>query len=346
MHLSASAPAKLIFLGEYAVLEGAPALVAAVDCRAHVTLSGHCGSGWRLSAPQLGIRDMELGENGEIDDVTDSTTRDSLALFDAVRRTVMSQAPALSTLSIQIDTAAFYNNNRKLGLGSSAAVAVALTTALSAAAGRVPDRASVQALASEAHRRAQGGIGSNADIAAAVHGGILGYRSGQTPAPVELPTALWLQPVVLNESASTTELVGRVLELKERAPQAFQSVMQPLQDLAEQGYNAFRAHESTAFTHVFSAYYEALEQLGRVAGADIVSASHEALHSAALDAGIHYKSCGAGGGDLGLLAAAHSQDKHNAAARRIADTTGCTLLEAELGAQGVALENAPVTATL
>ena len=39
MSFVATAPAKLVFLGEYAVLEGAPALVAAVDRSVRVTVA-------------------------------------------------------------------------------------------------------------------------------------------------------------------------------------------------------------------------------------------------------------------------------------------------------------------
>ena len=37
MRFSASAPGKAVLSGEYAVLQGAPAIAMAVDCRARVT---------------------------------------------------------------------------------------------------------------------------------------------------------------------------------------------------------------------------------------------------------------------------------------------------------------------
>ncbi|MFU8876606.1 MAG: hypothetical protein ACNA7E_00585, partial [Wenzhouxiangellaceae bacterium] len=48
----ASAPGKLIVIGEYAVLEGAPALVLGLNRRVRVTALPGQG---RLSAPQLGL---------------------------------------------------------------------------------------------------------------------------------------------------------------------------------------------------------------------------------------------------------------------------------------------------
>ena len=340
MLLSASAPAKLIFLGEYAVLEGAPALVAALDCRAYVTLQGTSGSQWWLSAPELGIQDLPLGQDGELPATLAADTRDALSLFDAVRRTMAHEILGPGPVRIQIDTRSLFSNGRKLGLGSSAAVAVALTVALAAAAGVTLENQTALALAGRAHHRAQGGIGSNADVAAAVYGGFLGYHAGRTPSPVTAPPDLWLQPVQLEQSASTTELVGKVMALKEVSPERFNKLMRPLLERAEQGYKAFATHDTVAFLRTFSHYHGALEQIGEASGADIISAPHRALHAATRDTGVSYKSCGAGGGDLGLLAAQQKHRNNDAIARQIAHSTGCQLLEAQLGAPGVTIENA------
>ena len=46
--IEASAPGKLVLSGEYAVLSGGPALVAAVDRRVTCTLSSREQGGWRF----------------------------------------------------------------------------------------------------------------------------------------------------------------------------------------------------------------------------------------------------------------------------------------------------------
>ncbi len=53
--IEASAPGKLVLSGEYAVLAGAPALVAAVDRRVTCTLSSRDQGGWRFSS--IGYKD-------------------------------------------------------------------------------------------------------------------------------------------------------------------------------------------------------------------------------------------------------------------------------------------------
>ena len=52
----ASAPGKLVVTGEYAVLEGAPAVVLAVGRRAQVVLDSSADADYRIDTPGLGIR--------------------------------------------------------------------------------------------------------------------------------------------------------------------------------------------------------------------------------------------------------------------------------------------------
>ena len=59
MNVRTSAPGKVILSGEYAVLDGAPAVVMAVDRRARVSVSAGSGDWHRVSAPGLFEGDFE-----------------------------------------------------------------------------------------------------------------------------------------------------------------------------------------------------------------------------------------------------------------------------------------------
>ncbi len=148
----ATAPGKLILTGEYAVLDGAPALVIAVDRRVIAT-----GASARCSSPFLLAVAREL----------------------ALRYGADSPS-ARAALRVAVDSSAFYaasDCTQKLGLGSSAAVTVA-AAALALAAQGSNDRDEVLAIALAAHANAQGtkgARGSGADIAAAVYGGAIVY---------------------------------------------------------------------------------------------------------------------------------------------------------------------------
>ncbi len=55
-----SAPGKMVLLGEYAVLFGAPAVVAAVNRRARVELAPSPSSDWVVKAPGFSDRPAEF----------------------------------------------------------------------------------------------------------------------------------------------------------------------------------------------------------------------------------------------------------------------------------------------
>jgi phosphomevalonate kinase len=57
-HILSTAPGKLILLGEYAVLEGTPALVAAVNRFAKVDIS--TGNEYLCKSPTLKIADLKF----------------------------------------------------------------------------------------------------------------------------------------------------------------------------------------------------------------------------------------------------------------------------------------------
>ena len=143
--MSVSAPGKLMLLGEYAVVDGGLAVVAAVNRRA---------VGVVLAEPDPAP--------------------------SAVVQAVLTQAQAEGAVvppGVRIDTSAFHDaHGAKLGLGSSAAVAV-ITAAL--ATGRGDD--DVLDLAVHGHRAAAGGKGSGVDVAASFSGGVVATRAQPGP---------------------------------------------------------------------------------------------------------------------------------------------------------------------
>ena len=294
-----SAPGKLFLLGEYAVLEGAPALLTAVDRRATVTATA--SASWRLTARELGIEALPLGQAGALPSDLDAATRSSLTLFDAVRTSVAAvvTTPRGRPLDLVIDTAALHRDGHKLGLGSSAAVATALTAALTSAGGLGLDRDALFAIASAAHHAAQDGSGSGGDIAAAVHGGLLLYTPGESPVSATWPSELALFAVMTGTGSSTVDLVARVAGYREREPLAYGRDLDALCALAAEAEEALA--DTDAFLALADEYFHALEALGAHADAGIVTERHQELRPLAAASGAVFKPTGAGGGDLGLV---------------------------------------------
>lgn len=309
-----SAPGKLFLLGEYAVLEGAPALVAAVNRRAAVRLKPSPDGYWRLTAAQIGVRGLRLEADGRLPAALDAQTAAALNVYAAVRELAVDTLPVLH---LEIDTAAFHQAGHKLGLGSSAAVAAALTDAFARAAGETLDRAALCERAMAGHRAAQEGAGSGADIAAAVYGGLVVFTSDNAPGQLSWPQDLHATAIVTGSGADTRALLDRVAAYAHRDPDGYRECMQPLWALAEAGRRALADDDVAAFLQAADAYHAGLALLGEAAAAGIVTAAHRELHAVIADAGGVFKPSGAGGGDLGLAFAADATT-HAAVGRAVA----------------------------
>ncbi|TFC77915.1 hypothetical protein E3O45_06615 [Cryobacterium sp. TMS1-20-1] len=325
--ITSSAPGKLFLLGEYAVLHGAPALLAAVDRRVTVTVVP-AGS-WRLHAQSIGIQHLDLDDEGQLPAALNAQTRSTLRLFDTVRAAVRARVGG-GPFEISIDSAELSRDGHKLGLGSSAAVASALTAALARASRLHLDRAALFTLAQSAHRAAQDGTGSGGDVAASVYGGLLSYAVGATPVPLQWPTDLTMLAVVTGEGSVTTDLVGRVNDFGAAHP------LQHAQDVARLTRLAHTAQSALAdraeFLRLIDDYFTALARLDSHAEAGIVTARHRELRVVAQRAGGVFKTSGAGGGDVGLAFSASGL-----AAERLAAAltdAGASVVPLVLGAEG------------
>ncbi|MCY7403466.1 MAG: hypothetical protein LH475_02320 [Cryobacterium sp.] len=322
-----SAPGKLFLLGEYAVLEGAPALLTAVDRRVRVRIEESDSERWLLDAPGLGIHNLSLQPDGALPPALDRSTREKLRLFDAVRRAVAESGAAVSTaapraLSISIDSSELSLGGYKLGLGSSAAVSVALTAGLAHVRSLNFDKGALFEVAVAAHRQAQDGVGSGADVAAAVNGGLISYSRGATVtqaaslAALAWPEDLTMMVVVTGTGSSTPELVGRVSEYAKRNDAGYRADLARLTALAQRATAALGSADT--FLTLTSEYFEALETLDAHAGAGIISDRHRELHALAAQSGGVFKSSGAGGGDVGLAFARRGAPARDLAAALLA----------------------------
>ncbi|MDX1562273.1 MAG: hypothetical protein R3305_05075 [Gammaproteobacteria bacterium] len=290
MFVRASAPGKLVLLGEYAVLDGARALVVAVDRRATAELEPASGTTNRVTTRMPG------------ETVTESASGQptGVGLVDALAATGVE--PRWPAWSLTLDSSAFFADQLKLGLGSSAAALVALAGAWWAAAGRSkrPELAELVAC----HRAFQHGAGSGIDVAAAWAGGALEFSLSADSEPVigsvRLPKSVGFAGIFAGGSASTPGLVGQYRRWAEERPTAAAVLRQRMTDVAALGCAAVTEQDGTAFVTAIAAYGQCLGALGDAIGADLVTSEHRAIGELAGEFGLAYKVSGAGGGDVGI----------------------------------------------
>ncbi|HPC84266.1 MAG TPA: hypothetical protein P5234_11425 [Thermoanaerobaculaceae bacterium] len=316
--IAASAPGKAVLLGEYAVLEGAPALVMAVPVRAVVKVRATGDRLCTLEAPDLGVR----GQRFHFDRTRvrwvprpAPPVAARLRVLGAVLSDQQLRAPGgVGSCAIETDTRAFVSPaGVKFGFGSSAAVAAAAWAALTALAdGRPPSPAAVLAAVLEAHRAAQRGAGSGVDVAASCLGGVLEYRlEGRGRRRrlecrrVAWPERLRIVAIHTGEAASTPEFVRLVRELARRDRTAYRELMSALAELARAGCAAVQHGDMQALLATSRAYCGLMGELGRRSGADILSAAHLRVQALVEREGAAYKPSGAGGGDFGVALTEH-----------------------------------------
>lgn len=316
----ASAPGKLVLCGEYAVLDGAPAVCMAVNRRAQAKVTSVDSQWHRVSAPGYSSLEGRFAVNGSA--ISWSQGEDEYQIVDAVWRTVM-PAPK-RCLSIELDTRAFVDDasREKIGIGSSAALTVALVAALT-------QSCDVLEPALHAHRRFQGGSGSGVDIATSVSGGLIEYRrKGAVVSPLHWPTGLACRLIWTGVPASTRAKLDKLEKTGHQASKA------ALCEAAESMASAWRS-AATVMSR-YPAYIEALQQFSVDHDLGIFDAGHERLVTDAAAAGLVYKPCGAGGGDVGILLGTNDEELTDFVTGR--EDSGCRVLGFDREPDGVLLE--------
>ncbi|MCC6526578.1 MAG: hypothetical protein IT373_28275 [Polyangiaceae bacterium] len=311
--MKARAPGKLVLSGAYAVLEGATAIVAAVDRYATAD----------SSAPASFV---------------------TAEVAAAIARGALVSAPAFDAAPLR---AATDGRSRKLGLGSSAAILVAsIATALGEAGlggHALAQEAFARAL--PAHRVAQGG-GSGVDVAASAHGGVVRCRlelaaspeatvaAAGPPlevAPVALPAGLHVHVVASQGEVATRSMLGAVRALAREAPERYAAWLAR----ARVGSDAaLAATTAGAFVAALDEQFRALAELGRAAGVPIVTPAMECVARQARVLGATFGPSGAGGGDVALYVGTEALPAELVAC---AAREGLERLEVALGARGVHL---------
>jgi len=293
MNVAASAPGKIVVSGEYAVLVGAPALVAAVDRRTVCTLCDGTSGDWRFAthgfAPDathtladLVARELPRGDPAYLcAQVVRHLDVVGLSADDLPRH-----------LFVDIDSRAGFAGGVKLGVGTSASVCVAFAAALAKLLGSAAD---VFPLAYVAHRAAQGGRGSGLDVAAACRGGLVRYTT--QPAPIAtrvVMPAVAFTAIATDAAADTARQIASFDDWRRGGtPPALRELI----DASTRVANAVT--DASMFVRELRAYAAALRAFDDAADLGIYSAAHRALAELAERHGVVYKPCGAGGGDLG-----------------------------------------------
>jgi phosphomevalonate kinase len=276
--VSARAPGKLVLVGEYAVLFGAPALVTAVDRYAVARFTDDASERPRAPEAASAIARVE-------------------ATHGAIRRGLVTDVSALRAGAM------------KLGMGSSAAAAVAASAAALHVRGIEPSARDLFTIADDAHREIQPD-GSGVDVAAAAYGGTLRFTRASEPPAIErahLPAGLTVRVVFTGREASTSEMLGAMRHFQSAHPARFAEARAVLVEEANRAATAIE-RGAEAFVEAAGRYGEAMRAFGEHLGVPIVEAETLAIDSLAARHRGRAKPSGAGGGDVAVAFFSREED--------------------------------------
>lgn len=306
-----SAPGKLHLSGEHAVVYGKPALVVATSLRLFVSLD-HA------------IKGVLLSEYRKKD-----------VYIDAIVGAFEKKCGVLKggDVCMRIDSAIPISS----GMGSSAALAVALVGALSVWHGLSWNVAAINDAAYQAEKMIHKNS-SGSDPAIATHGGILWYRK-----EMEFLKTLWLLPfkipksfapfVLINtgRSESTGDLVAYVGAKKQKNEPAFALLLNDIEAVTKRAAESIHDEDESGFREAMVKNERLLEKMG------VVSATAGKCITAIEQADGVAKISGAGGQKKGsgVIIGMHDAPVRLTA---IAKSHGYPSFQVALGGQGVKME--------
>jgi phosphomevalonate kinase len=258
------APGKLLLAGAYAVLDGAPALVVAID--------------------RYAVADGERPATNPTPEVLAALTAheapdvDASALREGAFKLGLGSSAAMLVASLGV---MYRRAGKDLG--------------------HADVRQALFVEARRAHASVQGG-GSGVDIAASVYGGALEYVLGAGgEARVEaltLPTAIVMDVFWCGAPAVTTSMRARVDALRGRDAGAYEARIDAIADAARDAISAARANDLARFVKAEQRGSQALAALGRDADSPIIPPAVAPLVPLAEADGAAFLPSGAGGGDV------------------------------------------------
>ena len=187
-----------------------------------------------------------------------------------------------------LDTTAFFDDGRKTGIGSSAALTVALAAAISGST-------DVADLAMTAHRRLQGGQGSGVDVATSYHGGVIAFRRGLPARPCTWPDGLAWRLLWSGRASSTVSSLARLDGPGNRGGDELVAAAEAVAD-------AWQRDSAETVLRLLARFAVTLERYGVDHALGIFEAGHRALADlSGRRPDMVYKPCGAGGGDIGIV---------------------------------------------
>ena len=257
MKATAISPAKIILFGEHFVVSGNTAISMAVDLPTGVQVETKSDDKLTIASRDLAITATFTTESGELVSTTGENAEFILRpVFEAAKFT-LKKYDANTGLSITVTS----NAPIGMGLGSSAATAVATVSAICAVLKKPVSKQEIFEAAYSLEKIIHGRP-SGVDQATVTFGGLITFRRGYVESHIT-PANL---PIIIigntRKRRSTGQLISRVTELRQNDPKRYDQIASDAQKIADQAIKALNAGNAREVGNLMNQNQELLELVG------------------------------------------------------------------------------------
>lgn len=243
---NATVPGSMMLFGEHAVLQGHLAIVCAIDKYITVTLKPRSDQMVNITAPQIGNHSVNLKSCTVVPP------------FTFVLATIQRK---LQHISCGFDLTIHSEFSAQVGLGSSAAVTVAVLAVLEQWAQK-QQPAPMQLLtdAKNIIHQVQG-VGSGADAAASIFGGIIAYQ--MSPAKVErVGLDLPLAVIYSGSKMPTKDVINFVAQQREQRGEVFDCIYNAIDKCSKNAVSAIKEKNWKRLGELMNIHQGLQEEMG------------------------------------------------------------------------------------
>jgi mevalonate kinase len=238
----AKAPASVMLFGEHAVLRNSLAIVAAIDCPLEISLTPRS--------------DQKISLESSLGNVTTTTSLLSFGTQFRFIEACFRRHPPLSGATLKISSSI----NPTVGLGSSAAVTVALLAALRAWQQLPDDKQALLSESCDVIREVQG-YGSGADAASIIWGGVISYHAESlTVSP--LTSHIDLSLVYSGKKTPTADVIRYVNEREAQFPKIYTNIFSTIHGITQEAAKAIQQKNWPLCGELMNIAHGLMEALG------------------------------------------------------------------------------------
>ncbi len=302
MKIETRASGKIFFSGEYMALEGGRAITLSTPQSAKVSISeSKEPDNLFFSSMSDQVYPFRIDENMRLIWLEE----DPKHLGGILKESIKQFDKGFSGRSISIDTSEFFYEQRKIGIGSSSAVSVAITKALNQLFDLRLTSESMINHARQIHNKSQDSNGSGFDIITSLmevrslacrilDNGAYDYEQ------IGIPETINILVVVNDEYIETSEMIERYEAAKNKYNDYFTKHAPKMKHELELLYESILKSDNESIFQYLAEYNKSLVDMNNVFNLGIFN-NHLKLIKLAKDEGVFYKPSGSGGGDIGIV---------------------------------------------